>query len=626
MSTTYPIDSSSRYNPWLIRLPLLVIIGTVLLLGMLAAFVGLVQSRYSSAVAPGVWSAGIDLSGMTRDEAAAALENWFTYDENAIFTFRYGDQFWQTTAGELGVQLDTEATVDQALAAGRDSNALLNVVKQASIWFNGRAISPIIRYDQNVALERLNVIATEINRPPVDATLTINGVLVESTPAQTGWTVDINSAFSQLDSIIMRMDTGAEVPLTIVESLPLVTDTEAAAQKARAAVSGPITLVAQNPDPTGAPLGPWTANADQIANLLYTEARYNEDGTVAYDVHIKVDAFRNFLENLAPGLTTEARNGRFHFNEDTRQLEVFESAVNGRRLDVDATLAQVEAAIFNADPNARRIPVSFVPVLPDYHNNLTAAELGISGLVSQGTTYYSGSTQSRIANIIEAAQRFDGLIIAPGEEFSFNELLGNISPEDGFVEGFVIVGNRTVRGVGGGVCQVSTTAFQAAFYAGYPITERYAHGYRVGYYEQGEGVGMDAAIYQADDPRASLDFRFINDTDYHLLIESSVFPAEDAVQFRFYSTNPGRQVVKEGPTIQNVQPARETTFVANTEIPLGQERWVDWPAEGAYVVNTRKILDNSGQEIRRDEFRTQYQPWGAVVQVAPGDPRLDNGG
>ncbi len=624
--TTYPIDDQTRYNPWIIRLPLLFIIGTVLLLGMLAAFVGVVQARYGSTIAPGVWSAGLDLSGMTRDEAAAALENWFTYDENAIFTFRYGDQFWQTTAGDLGVQLDADRTVDEAISAGRDSNALLNVVKQASIWFNGRAISPIIRYDQNIALEKLNAIAIEINRPAVDATLNINGVIIESSPAQTGWTVDIASAFSQLDSIIMRMDTGAEVPLTIVESLPLVTDTEAAAQKARAAVSGPITLVAQNPDPTGAPLGPWTANADQIASLLYTEAGYNADGTVTYDVHIKVDAFRNFLENLAPGLTTEARSGRFHFNDDTRQLEVFESAINGRSLDIDATLAQVENAIFNPDPNARRIPVSFVPILPQYHNNLTAVELGITELISQGTTYYSGSTQSRIANIIEAAHRFDGLIIAPGEEFSFNDRLGNISPEDGFVEGFVIVGNRTVKGVGGGVCQVSTTAFQAAFYAGYPITERYAHGYRVGYYEKGEGVGMDAAIYQADDPRYSLDMRFVNDTNYHLLIESSVFPAEDAVQFRFYSTDPGRQVIKQGPSIQNVLPPRETTFVANSEIPLGSERWVDWPAEGAYVVVTREILDTNGQETRSDEFRTQYQPWGAVLQVAPNDPRLNNGG
>jgi vancomycin resistance protein YoaR len=268
--------------------------------------------------------------------------------------------------------------------------------------------------------------------------------------------------------------------------------------------------------------------------------------------------------------------------------------------------------------------VAFDYVLPQYHDHVTAAELGITELVSEATTYYTGSTANRIQNIIESARRFDGIMIAPGAEFSYNDILGDISPEDGFVEGFVIVGGRTVRGVGGGVCQVSTTAFQAAFYAGYPITERWAHGYRVGYYERGEGVGMDAAIYQGDPAlnERSLNLRFVNDTPYHLLIETSIYPGEDAVQFRFYSTNPGRQVVKQGPSIQNIVPPRPTLYQPNPDLRAGQERWLDWPAEGAYVEVNRVILDHNGNEVDRTRFRTQYQPWGAVVEVAPGDPRL----
>ncbi|MBZ0291773.1 MAG: VanW family protein [Anaerolineae bacterium] len=611
-----------RLNPWLIRIPLLFITGTILFVAILIGFVGVVQARYGNTIVPGVWAAGLDLSGMNRDEAASALQNWFTYDDSAIFTFRYGEQWWQWPASDLGVTLDVDATVEAAMSAGRDPNALMNIVKQASVWFNGRAISPVIRYDQNVATERLLAIADEVNRPPVDATLTINGLFVETTPAQTGWTLDVPATLRELDTIIMRMDTGAEIQLNVSETAPLITDTEDAARKARAAISGPITLVADSPD--GTPLGPWTATPRDIASLIYTEPVYNDDGTVRYEVLLKADAFRNFLENLAPGLTTEARDGRFHFNEDTRQLEVFESAVNGRTMNVDETLARIESAVFNPDLNAKQVPVAFNYLLPTFNNNITATELGITELISEGTTYYTGSTQSRIANIAEAAQRFDGLIIAPGEEFSFNSLLGDINPEDGFVEGFVIIGGRTVRGVGGGVCQVSTTAYQAAFYAGFPILERYAHGYRVGYYEKGEGAGMDAAIYQGEGSERSLDLRFLNDTNYHLLIETSMYPGEDAVQFRFYSTNPGRQVVKEGPVIQNVIPAKATVYEANSEIPPGQERWVDWPAEGAYVVVTREILDTNGQEIRRDEFKTQYQPWGAVVQVAPGDARLNS--
>lgn len=619
---SYSTPENPRLNPWLIRLPILFIAGCILLVLLLVIFVGVVQMQFSSKILPGVWIGRVNVGSLTRDEAAAALAQAFNYDKNAVFTFRDGDKFWQFTAGDLGVSLDTAATVDQALAAGHSGNILFNLVEQASIWFNGRSISPIIRYDQNVAAARLLDIAREVNRPAVDAALNINGLFISTSPGSRGRIVDVPAMLAQLDAVILRMDTGGEIPLVIKESLPLVWDTEAAANKARAAVSASVTLIADNPN--GAPLGPWTATPDQIAALLTVEPVYNPDGTMTYDVGININAFRSFLENLAPGLVTLPQNARFHFNDDTRQLEVFEPGVNGRSLNLDQTLARLEEAIFNPNANARQVNMAFNYTLPRYHEGITAAELGITQMVSQATTYYTGSTQNRINNIIEATQRFDGVMIAPGDEFSFNALLGNISPEEGFAEGFVIYGDRTIKGVGGGVCQVSTTAFQAAFYAGFPMTEWHSHGYRVGYYEKGEGMGMDAAIYQGDPAlgEASLDFRFINDTPYHLLIETSIFPADQSVQFRFYSTNPGRQVVKQGPTVSNVVPPPRETYVGNPDIGLGQERWVDWPAEGAYVVVTRTILDANGQVIRRDDFKRQYAPWGAVIQVNPADSRL----
>ena len=475
-------------------------------------------------------------------------------------------------------------------------------------------------YDENRALETILDIAAEINRPAQDAALNINGIFIESAPATLGQTVDVQATLNNLNNVILRLDTGAELSVVIKEDVPLVVDTEAAAARAAAAISGPITIVADGPD--GQPMGPWTAMPNEIGSLLTQTPIYNADGTIGYAVGINADAFREFLENLAPNLATEPESGRFHFNDDTRQLEIFQSAVNGRRLNVDETIKRIEAAIFNPDPVARQVPVAFNYVLPPYHNDLSAVELGITELVSESTTYYTGSTANRIQNIIEAAKRFDGVIIPPNGGFSYNEILGDINPEAGFVEGFVIVGDRTVKGVGGGVCQVSTTAFQAAFYAGYPITERWTHGYRVGYYEAGEGVGMDAVIYQGDPGQTSLDLKFTNDTPYHLLIETSIFPGDDAVQFRFYSTNPGRQVVKNGPVLSNVTSAPATRYTSNPELNAGQERWLEWPAEGAYVVVNRTILDSNGNQLEQRDFRASYRPWGALVEVAPGDPRL----
>lgn len=617
-SSEYYTPRQPSVNPWLVRLPVLLVSGAVLLVAALVALVIGLQFFYADRVVPGVSALGVNLGGMTRAQAVAALQQKFTYGEDAVFTFRHGDRFWQMRADELGVTFDVDATVNDAFAIGHADDFAADLVAQGSAWLNGRSIAPVVRYDQAETVRRLTEIANTINKPPKDATLMITGAMVTTTPGENGLTVDMSTTLAQLEQAVLQLTTGAEIPLMVKETPPLIQDAEAAATRARAALSGPVTIVADNPQ--GGTFGPWTASVEQIAALLEAKLVPNDDGTRRFDVGMNVQAFRSYLVGLAPGLITAPKDARFHFNEDSRELEMVEAAVNGRTLDVDETLQRMEAAIF--DPGSRIVPMAFTYTLPKYHEGLTAAELGITELVGEATTYYAGSTQSRKNNIFEAMARFDGLMIAPGEEFSFNTLLGDISPETGFVQGKIILGGRTVDGVGGGVCQVSTTVYRAAVAAGFPITARSSHGYRVGFYEQNNfPPGLDAAIYQP-----TQDLKFVNDTPYHLLIETSVFPGSDAVQFRFYSTNPGRQVVMEGPVIRDVTPPPPTVYEANSEIPPGQSLQVDWSAEGADVTWTRRILDANGNEIRTDTIFTHYRPWAAVVQVASGDPRLMSSG
>jgi vancomycin resistance protein YoaR len=628
MTTTpnpYPeYPAAPRVEPWLIRLPLLLLSGIILTLSLLTMAAGAAQLYFRDRVLAGVSSFDIDLSGMTSEEAAAALSARFTYDENAVFTFRDGDEFWQISAGELGVAFDAGATATEAFAIGHSNNPLLNTIDQFLIWLNGHEVTPVIRYDQTVATERLAAIAETINRPAVDASLTISGTSVSSTPSAIGRMVNISRTLAQLDSTILNLTTGGEVPLIIEETAPRIVDAEAAAAKARAALSAPLTLIADSPIASEQPLGPWTATVDQIATLLQVGLVENGDGTYSYDVAFNPSAYRESVQALADGLFQPARDGRFQFNDETGQLEAIQASVPERVLDVDATLSRMESQVFDA--SNRVVPISFDTTLARYHDQITAAELGITRLIATGDSYYVGSSQARIANILLATSRFDGIIVPPGEEFSFNEWVGDISPEAGYVSSRVIFGGRTIDGVGGGVCQVSTTAFRAAFYAGVPITERAAHAYRVGYYEQrGEGPGFDAAVYVDPDPAAALDFRFLNDTGAAILIEASVFPATSQVQFRFYGADTGRQVVKDGPMIRDVVPPAATRFEENAALTAGQQLQVDIAAEGAYVQVTRIILDGNGNEIDRDIFASQYQPWGAIIQVPPGDPRLATG-
>lgn len=612
----YPVyDEPAGINPWWFRLPILFVTGMVLLLAALGMALIFFQFSYLGKIVPGVRAYGVDLSGMDAVAAAQALEASFSYDDSAIFTFRDGDRFWQLNAGELGVRFDAQATATEALAYGHSGSFLTDVVDQTLIWLNGTSIAPIIRYDQAVALERLNQIAAEINRPAQEASLRITGTEVQAVSGQPGRTLNVMATLASLDNALTNLSPGGEIPLVISESAPVAWDSDTAAQRARVALSGPVSLTA--PNPQGGQLGPWVMTVDQIAALLRVETVTGTDGSQSYQVDLDIEAFRPFLESMASGLVTPMQNGRYHFDEASGQLQVVQNAINGRRLNVDQTLMALEGAIFNAAQ--RSVEMVFDVALPDYNDSMTAADLGIRELISEGVTYYRGSTEARRTNILQAIARFDGIIIGPGEMFSFNEILGDISPEDGYVPGFIILGGRTVEGVGGGVCQVSSTVFRAAFYGGFPIQERWAHGYRVGFYENGdpEGVGMDAAIYTPD-----LDLRFINDLPSHLLIEAFVNEADQSVRFRLYGTNPGRTVVKDGPYMRDVVPPLPTIYEANPNLRPGEVFQVDYAVEGAFVDMYQVVLDANGNEIRRDRFASQYQPWAAVLQVAPGDSRL----
>lgn len=607
---TQPAPPQPGINPWLVRLPVLVVLGGMLLgITLVVLFAGY-QIGVMGRILPGTSAYGVALGGMSVEQAAATLEEAFAYDDETVFTFRHGDQFWQHTAGELGVSLDADATAQQAYNAGLGETPTEAVGKQMAAWFSGVNVQPVVRYDEAQARAALEQIAAEIGQPPQNAALVLDGLQVQTTPPQSGTVLDIDAALAEVSARVADLQPGGEIPLTVTETTPKVTNVEATAAYIRAAISAPLLLVAN--DAENNMLGPWRVAPEQIAAALDVQF---DPQRAEYTVDVDLSSFAPQLESLAPGLIIPPRDGRFVFNEATGELETLEPAVNGRELDVAATIARMEEAVFN--PQNRTVEMAFGYQQPRYHNEITAAELGITELVSSSRTLFTGSTAARRHNIEHAAAMYNGVIVAPGEIFSFNEIIGDITEEQGFKEGAIIFGGRTVKGVGGGVCQVSTTVYRAAFFGGFPIVERYSHGYRVYYYELNSGPGLDAAIFTPD-----ADFKFENDTDYHLLIETEFLPEQDALEYRFYSTNPGRTVEISEPIVRNEVPPTKTIYEANENLQPGQELQVDWSQTGGDVIVTRVIKDAQGNTLERRDYGTYYQPWSAVIQVPPGDPRL----
>jgi vancomycin resistance protein YoaR len=222
-----------------------------------------------------------------------------------------------------------------------------------------------------------------------------------------------------------------------------------------------------------------------------------------------------------------------------------------------------------------------------------------------------------LANVKAAAARFNGVVIEPQATFSFNAIVGNISKEEGFEEGLVIVGNRTVKGVGGGVCQVSTTAFQAALRYGFPIVERYPHGYRVRYYEDknfGLGPGYDATVFA---PWA--DLKFVNDSDTHVLIETQYDPAKVTLTFNLYGTSDGRKANLTPGIVENEVPAPTDIYEKDTEgdVKPGEIKQTDFAVAGA-TISFNYTVSRDGEVISTQKFVSKYTPWANRFKFGEG--------
>jgi hypothetical protein len=246
-------------------------------------------------------------------------------------------------------------------------------------------------------------------------------------------------------------------------------------------------------------------------------------------------------------------------------------------------------------------------------------------LLGKATTGFRTSAAERLENITRATVIFDGVVVQPGQEYSFLSA-GNFSEADGFVEGYAIVAGKLEKVVGGGLCQVSTTMFRAVSNAGLEITSRAGHSYVVYFYEN--ILGFDATVFSPD-----RDFRWRNDSPGAVTIATSTNPDASTVTFEIWGTSDGRVTTYEGPFIKNVVQPGGATWQFDRELPAGRTRQLVHGRAGMDVDYIRTVKMPDGSIKHYDDFFTHYQPWsdfytyGASVQpprgVAVIDARVD---
>ncbi len=589
-STARP--SAVRGLRWEVTLALLAVV--IFIVGIATLFI--VELWLADRVIPGTYVWDVDLGGSTRERAVERLSADFQYpSERRIWLF-YGDQIWDVDPASLGIRVDAKATVEAALAIGHTGDLLTRLRQQLNVLLGGQQILPILSSDPGASALFLSQIGRQVNRPLRNASLQIEaGQGVAVIPGQTGREVDEEAT---RQALLERMEklTGGEVALVVRESVPPLVDLEATRSQVERILSAPIVLTAPGSDP-------WVVEPATLAEWLVLRPATSADGPATLSVSLDSAKATQYVQAIADQLSRPPVNAEFRFDDASNTLVSLVQSVPGQKLDVEATLALVENA---AASDERAVTLPVLEIRPSIATE-DASNLGIVDLLGEGKTSFTGSSAARVQNISVGTAQFDGLLIAPGETFSFNHYLGEVTAEKGYEEGIIIWGNTTRADVGGGLCQVSSTAFRAAFWAGLPITERTPHAFRVSYYEPPKG--LDATIYSP-----SVDLKWENDTGHHILIHTDVNRAESTVTFRLYGTNPGRTVEMDGPYEANPQPHGPPIYRDDPTMPKGETKQIEWAKDGLDVTVYR-IVKQDGVEAWRDTFISRYRPWQAVYLV-----------
>ncbi len=548
----------------------------------------------------GVEIDGVDVSQLHRAEVQQLISKQAEEMLARPLTLVTDEGSFTLPVAELGANVDVVQSVNLAYSVGRQGNFIQDMLLQLHLLSEPMQIVPIITFDTGPANNVLLNIANQLDRPARDAQLSLNDDLSLSIiPAQSGKMIDLDASREAIRrAILLRQND--PIVLSVYTVQPSIVDVESTAQQLQLLLSAPLTFTFNDQQ--------WTLSQAELAQMLIIGQESTPDTIGRITLQFNEAALSTYFFDLARIINRQPIDAWFNLDTTTWTLYPIVYSQDGYTLDVAAAVAMTTALLQNPTQHTLELPVSidFAKVSSDRTDLL-----GINELVSSATTYFKGSSADRMKNIEVAASKFQGVVIPPGEIFSFNHYLGDVSAENGFVESLIIQGDRTAVGIGGGVCQVSTTAFRAALFGGFELVERWAHGYRVGWYETGSIPGLDATIYTPD-----VDFRFRNDTNSFILIQTYTDLKAGTVTFNLYGTSPNRIVEISDPVQSNFVAHGKDIYQEDPSLKPGEKKQIDWAKDGMDVTVYRTVTEN-GIVIHQDTIFSRYRPWQNVYKIGP---------
>jgi vancomycin resistance protein YoaR len=551
----------------------------------LAAIVlGLAFAGSPSRLANGVRVAGIDVGGKTPKEAERELKQRADALAAVPVAFRVGGHVWQLQPRRLGIQVDWAAAVDAVRRQGQGFGPLRGLRRLDLRFFGADVAPPTQAYDAalNYWLDR---IGRTVNSPHRDAAIVLHGLTPRIVPSRTGQVLDRRAATATIVRALASLDR-EPVGLPVQVDKPKVTanDLKVAQAQVRTAVSAPVHLT----------LGQtrWNLRPRRIARLLELPA----DGR--RDLHISGSGASAWFTALSKRVDRKPVDANWAISSKGIRVVPDES---GYLLDVPHSADAVLGAALVTEPTLRSAKL-VVEKSDASRSTADAKAMQIRGLVASYQTIYGGDP-NRIHNVQLVSHLVDGHTIAPGATFSFNEATGARTADKGFKEAPVIINGELQTGLGGGVCQVSTTVFNAAYEAGLPIVSRTNHALYISHYPQ----GRDATVNYPD-----VDLKFVNDTGHWLLLRTWV--GSSSLTVALYGTPVHRRVVSEVAPLVVTGPV-PTKNVPDPALYKGQKQVEETGSPPRKTSVHRIVYSASGKVLYDTVFYSSYVGEPSVVDV-----------
>ena len=550
----------------------------------IAVGVGFAFAGAANTLAPGTKVGGVDVGGMTAGNARALLERKAASLENVPITFVAAGHSWKIRPYELGVTGDWQAAVGTAQADAGGFGFVRGYRRLALRVFPDRVEPAADAYDAAVTF-KVTLIAKAIDRPARDAKLVKHGLRLEI--ARTGRLGLDQTAAARVIVGALAGFGRAPVQLPVRTTQPQLTGPDlqpAKAPRPSASCRRPVSLVLAG---KRRQLTRW-----QLSSMLLLQqdpkAKPVLGGRAA-------DAYFSKLDRT---VSQPARDATFAVDGPRVRLVAAQPGVG---LDVARSSAAVLAAAERQTDRVARLSVGEVQ---PQRETADAKAMGITGLVSSYETFYGGDP-NRIHNVEVVAHLIDGKLIAPGATFSFNQATGERSAAKGFLVAPVIINGELSTGLGGGVCQVSTTVFNAAYEGGLPITARTNHALYISHYP----LGRDATVDYPD-----IDLKFVNDTPHWLLLRT--FVGSSSLVVSLYGTPQHRRVVTDTAPL-SVTGAAAGEAHARPEPRPGQVVVVD-PGVPEQTTSVRRLVYAPDGKLLSDSvWYSSYSSLPKLVRFGP---------